>query len=131
MNLTLLRQILARRPSPPGAGQPQPGQLSSHRPPPGRRGYAARFIQAVAAAATVAAGQNRPGTATATANRRRLTRTAPRRLPHTIQLCIHCRHNPAGFWVSRNSSQTVRRPWCLSCCQNLDPGSYHVQPFDS
>ena len=112
MNLTLLRQILARRPSPPGAGQPQPGQpqpgqLSSHRPPPGRR----------------------PGTATA--NRRRRTRTAPRRLPHTIQLCIHCRHNPAGFWVSRNSSQTVRRPWCLSCCQNLDPGCYHVQPFDS
>ena len=37
MNLTLLRQILARRPSPPGAGQPQPGQLNSHRPPPGRR----------------------------------------------------------------------------------------------
>jgi hypothetical protein len=93
MNLTLLRQILARRPSPP------------------------------------AAGQNRPGTATA--NRRRRTTTSPRRLPHTIQLCIHCRHNPAGFWVSRGSSQTVRRPWCLSCCQNLDPGRYHVQPFDS
>jgi hypothetical protein len=121
MNLTLLRQILARRPSPPGAGQPQPGQLSGHRPPlgrrPGRGGFAARFIQDVAAAAT--------------ANRRRRTMTAPRRLPHTIQLCIHCRHNPAGFWVSRNSSQTVRRPWCLSCCQNLDPGRYHVQPFDS
>ena len=92
MNLTLLRQILARRLSSPGAGRPQPGQPSSHRPPPGRR---------------------------------------PRRLPHTIQLCIHCQHNPAGFWVSRNSSQTVRRPWCLSCCQNLDPGRYHVQPFDS
>jgi len=123
MNLTLLRQILARRPSPPGAGQPQPGQLNNHRPPPDRRpgrgGFAARFIQDLAAAAT------------ATANRRRRTRTAPRRLPHTIQLCIHCRHNPAGFWVSRNSSQTVRRPWCLACCQNLDPGRYHVQPFDS
>jgi hypothetical protein len=128
MNLTLLRQILARRPSPLGAGLPQPGQLDSHRPPPGRRpgrgGFAARFIQDVAAAA-----QNRPGSATA--NRRRRTMTAPRRLLHTIQLCIHCRHNPAGFWVSRNSSQTVRRPWCLSCCQNLDPGRYHVQPFDS
>ena len=133
MNLTPLRQILARRPSPPGAGQPQPGQLNSHRPPPGRRpgrgGFAARFIPDVSAAATVAAGQNRPGTATANGWRR--TMTAPRRLPHTIQLCIHCRHNPAGFWVSRNSSQTVRRPWCLSCCQNLDPGRYHVQPFDS
>jgi len=88
MNLTPLRQILARRPSPPAAGQPQPGP-------------------------------------------RPRTMTAPRRLPRTIQLCIHCRHNPAGFWVSRNSSQTVRRPWCLSCCQNLDPGRYHVQPFDS
>jgi hypothetical protein len=128
MNLTLLRQILARRPSPPGAGLPQPGQLDSHRPPPGRRpgrgGFAARFIQD-----GVAAAQNRPGSATA--NRRRRTMTALRRLLHTIQLCIHCRHNPAGFWVSRSSSQTVRRPWCLSCCQNLDPGRYHVQPFDS
>jgi hypothetical protein len=70
----------------------------------------------------------RPGAATA--NRRRRILTAPR-LPRTIQLCIHCRHNPAGFWVSRGSSQTVRRPWCLSCCQDLDPGRYHVQPFDS
>ena len=86
MNPTL-RQILARRPSARGAGQPQPGQLSSYRP--------------------------------------------PRRLPHTIQLCIHCQHNPAGFWVSRAGSQTVRRPWCLSCCQSLDPGRYHVQPFGS
>jgi len=84
MNLTLLRQILGRRPSPPAAG-----------------------------------------------HRRRRTMTARPRLPRTIQLCIHCRHNPAGFWVSRNSSQTVRRPWCLSCCQNLDPGRYHAQPFGS
>lgn len=28
--------------------------------------------------------------------------------------------NPAGFWVSHTSDQTARRPWCLSCCQNLD-----------
>ncbi len=79
-------------------------------------------------AATVSAGKNQ--SSTATANRRRRTMTAPCRLPHTVQLCIHCRHNPAGLWVSRNS-QTVRRPWCLSCCQNLDLGRYHVQPFDS
>ena len=71
----------------------------------------------------------RPGTATA--NRRRRTTTAPRRLPRTIQLCIHCQRNPAGFWVSRDSGQTVRRPWCLSCCQNLDRAGYHVQPFPS
>ena len=36
--------------------------------------------------------------------------TMPRLLPHTIQLCIHCPQHPAGFWVSRNSGQTVRRP---------------------
>ena len=53
------------------------------------------------------------------------------RLPHTIQLCIHCRHNPAGFWVSHSGGQTVRRPWCLSCCQNLDPACHLVTPLDS
>jgi hypothetical protein len=57
--------------------------------------------------------------------------TMPRLLPHTIQLCIHCRHNPAGFWVSRNSDQTTRRPWCLSCSQDLDPACHYIQPFDS
>jgi len=62
---------------------------------------------------------------------RRRAITTPRLLPRTIQLCIHCRQNPAGFWVSRNGGQTVRRPWCLSCCQDLDPGCHHVQPFDS
>jgi hypothetical protein len=25
----------------------------------------------------------------------------------------------------------VRRPWCLSCCQDLDPACHHVIPFDS
>ena len=78
----------------------------------------------------MAAGQNRPA-APATANPRRPSITVPFRLTHTIQLCIHCRHNPAGFWVSHSGGQTVRRPWCLSCCQNLDPGCCHVQPFGS
>lgn len=41
-------------------------------------------------------------------------------LPHTVQLCIHCRQNPAGFWVSGKDAQTVHRPWCLSCCDGLD-----------
>ncbi|HEY6310580.1 MAG TPA: hypothetical protein VIY52_07200 [Streptosporangiaceae bacterium] len=82
----------------------------------------------MAAGGSVAAGQTRPAPATATSRRR--TIPMPRLLPHTIQLCIHCRHNPAGFWVSRDSDQTVRRPWCLSCCQDLDPASYHVSPFD-
>ena len=85
--------------------------------------------QDLAAAAAVAAGQNRPAPATANPRRRSITAPLPR--PHTIQLCIHCQHNPAGFWVSRTSDQTVRRPWCLSCCQDLDPGRYHVKPFES
>ena len=55
----------------------------------------------------------------------------PGALPRTIQLCIQCLANPAGFWVSRTGSQTVRRPWCLSCCQELDPDRYDVIPFDS
>jgi len=76
----------------------------------------------------VMAGQTRP--APEAANSRRRTLTMPRLLPHTIQLCIHCWHNPAGFWVSRNSDQTVRRPWCLSCCQYLDPARHHIRPFD-
>jgi hypothetical protein len=60
--------------------------------------------------------------------RRRIT-IAPRP-PHTVQLCIHCRHRPAGFWVSATGDQTARRPWCLTCCQQLDPASYHLDPFD-
>jgi hypothetical protein len=51
-------------------------------------------------------------------------------LPHTIQLCIRCPHNPAGFWVSRDNDQTVRRPWCLSCCQDRGPACHHISPFD-
>jgi hypothetical protein len=109
-----------------------------------RDGLAGRFIQDVAAAANVAVGHQlgRPGhgsrpaaagrwpATTTTASRR--TMTAPVLLPHTVQLCIHCRHNPAGFWVSsRTGRQTVRRPWCLSCCQGLDRDRCDVIPFDS
>jgi hypothetical protein len=47
----------------------------------------------------------------------------------TVQLCIRCRENPAGFWVSRNDSRVVRRPWCLSCCQELDQSLCDVIPF--
>jgi hypothetical protein len=27
--------------------------------------------------------------------------------------------------------QTVHRPWCLTCCQELHPDRYDVIPFDS
>jgi hypothetical protein len=66
-----------------------------------------------------------------TTNSRRRTLAMPRLQPRSIQLCIHCRHNPAGFWVSGDSDQTVRRPWCLSCCQDLDPACHRIRPFDS
>jgi hypothetical protein len=94
----------------------------------GRVGFAGQFIHDIAAAASMAAGQRWPAP-TATKPPRSMT-IAPRLRPRTVQLCIHCRQNPAGFWVRHTSGQTVRRPWCLTCCQQLDPGRYHAIPFD-
>jgi hypothetical protein len=74
------------------------------------------------------AGQTRPAPAPAKPRRRAVT--MPRLLPHTMQLCTHCRRNPAGLWVSRDADQTARRPWGLSCCQHLDPACHHIRPFD-
>jgi hypothetical protein len=85
-----------------------------------------QFIQDIAAAANVATGQDWPAP-TVTVRRWR-TVTAPSLLPHTVQLCIHCRQSTAGFWVSC-TGQTVRRPWCLSCCQQLDRDRYDLTPF--
>ena len=127
-----VRRTLARSASPPGTGEPhsrQPNSQERHLVSrPNGDGLAGRFIQHVAAGASVPADQNMP--APTTTNSRRRTITTPGLLPHTLQLCIHCRHNPAGFWVSRNSGRTVRRPWCLSCCQDLDPACHHIRPFD-
>ena len=53
----------------------------------------------------------------------------PGHLPHTFPLCIHCLANPAGFWVSGTGSNVVRRPWCLSCCQDLDRERCDMTPF--
>lgn len=50
-------------------------------------------------------------------------------LPRTIKICVHCRQNPAGFWLSRTGAAVVRRPWCLSCCQEADLSSCAVTPF--
>jgi hypothetical protein len=126
-----VRRSPARGASPPGTGEPRASQPEGQGPHlasgPGRDDWAARFIQDMAAGARGAVGHTRP--ASAAAHPRWRTIPMPR-LPHAIQLCIHCRHNPAGFWVRRDSDQTVRRPWCLSCCQDLDPGCYHVSPFD-
>ena len=109
----------------------------------GRDGLAGRFIQDVAAAASIAVGHQhgRPGhgsrpapgepwpATTTPASRHPLA--ASGLPPHTVLLCIHCQQNPAGFWVSRTGGQTVRRPWCLSCCQGLDRDRCDVIPFDS
>jgi len=65
---------------------------------------------------------------TTTMSRRR-TVTASRMLPRTIQLCIHCQQRPAGFWVRHTGGTVVRRPWCLSCCHELDRDRYDVIPF--
>ena len=114
-----------------GQAEPHSRQAEGQRPHPASRpdrdGFTGWLIQGIAAAANVAAGRNWAAPA-ATMSRR--TITAPRLSPHTVQLCIHCHQNPAGFWVSRTAAQIVRRPWCLSCCQHLDPGRYHAIPFE-
>ena len=56
-------------------------------------------------------------------------RPGPPRLPHTFPLCIHCLASPAGFWVSGKDNSVVRRPWCLSCCQDLDRERCDMIPF--
>jgi hypothetical protein len=74
------------------------------------------------------AGQHRPAPATTMSRLQAVT--APGLLPRTVQLCIHCRQTPPGFWVSRRGGQTVRRPWCVSSCQELDQDRCDVIPFD-
>jgi hypothetical protein len=75
-----------------------------------------------------AARPNRSASTTVVSQLRKLI--APGLLPHTVHLCIHCRERAAGFWVSGKSAQAVRRPWCLSCCDILDPDRYDVVRFD-
>jgi hypothetical protein len=58
-----------------------------------------------------------------------LARQQARTRARIRQLCIHCRENPAGFWVIRRGGMVARRPWCLSCCQELDQDLCNVVPF--
>jgi hypothetical protein len=99
--------------------------ISRSRPADGRRWPIHR---PPAAPGADSAGQQWPAPATTTSKLPAVT--APSLLPRTFQLCIHCRQNPAGFWVSRRGGQTVRRPWCVSCCQELDWDRCDVIPFD-
>ena len=84
-----------------------------------------------APARTIATSEPRVGVRPQPPRERLRTRAVPARLPHTIQVCIHCRENPAGFWVSRTGGKTVRRPWCLSCCAGLDRDRCDMIPFES
>jgi hypothetical protein len=47
----------------------------------------------------------------------------------TIQLCVHGKKSPAGFWVSSRTSTASGRPWCLACCQELDRVHCAITPF--
>jgi hypothetical protein len=60
---------------------------------------------------------------------RQRTMTEPGLLPRTLQLCIHCQDNPASFWVTPGNGKVARRPWCLSCCQELDRDRCDVTPI--
>jgi hypothetical protein len=97
---------------------------------PRRDGLPARFIREVPATAGVVVGHQVAQPVATTRASRRHALTAHRLLPCTVQLCIHCRQSPAGFWVSRRGGQTVRRPWCLTCCQELHRDLCEVIPFD-
>jgi len=106
---------------PPG-DQQRPARLVSH--PDHGRGARLRAVADRVPDAGRAAARGR--------QRRRtgpITRTASGMLPRTIQLCAHCQQRPAGFWVRHTGGTVVRRPWCLSCCQDLDRDRYDVIPF--
>jgi len=113
--------LLPRRPAGTAAAaatRPEPPGWATHPP-------------LLSAAGTIAVSEPRVGVRPQLPRTRLYARAAPVWLPHTIQLCIHCRENPAGFWVSRTGGKTVRRPWCLSCCEGLDRDCCDMIPFDS
>lgn len=127
-----IRRTMARRASPAGRVEPHASQPQRQGTPPGQPARPRRLRRMV---------HPGPSGSRQRRNRPELVRShhhdasaahdaRTRLLPHTVQLCTHCQQNPAGFWVSRNSGQTVRRPWWLSCCQQLDPRSNHAIPFD-
>ena len=104
-----------------------PAAATAPRPGPSR--WTTRSARPARARTIVTSGP-RAGVRSQAPRERLRTRVLPARLPHTIQLCVHCRERPAGFWVSRTDAKMVRRPWCLSCCEGLDRDC-RVIPFDS
>jgi hypothetical protein len=114
----LLLAYHAAGPAAATAARPGPPRWTTHSPLP-------------APARTITTSKPRIGARSAPLREKLHTRILAARLPHAIQLCIHCQDRPAGFWVSRTGGQTARRPWCLSCCQGLDRDRCDVIPFDS
>ena len=108
----------AAEPAVAAATRPGPSRPATHSPLP-------------APARTITTSKPRAGARPGPPRERLRTTVLPARLPHTIQLRVHCRDTPAGFWVSCTSGQTARRPWCLSCSQALDRDRRDVIPFDS
>ena len=107
----------AALPAAAAAPRPEPSPWATHSTRPAR-------------ARTIVASRPPAGARSQAPRERLRARVLPARLPHTIQLCVHCRERPAGFWVSRADAKTVRRPWCLSCCEGLDRDCRMI-PFDS
>jgi hypothetical protein len=93
-----VRRTLARWPSPPDTGEPCARQPNGQEPHlvsrPGSDRPAGRFLQHVAAGASVAASQKMP--APTTTNSRRRTITTPRLLPHTAPLDRGARRRALG-----------------------------------
>ena len=116
LSLTGLTRRAVVLPAAAAAPRPEPWRWTMHSTRPAR-------------ARTIVTSGPRAGARSQAPRERLRTRVLPARLPHTIQLCVHCRERPAGFWVSRTDAKTVRRPWCLSCCQDLDRERCDMIPF--
>ena len=83
-----------------------------------------------APARTIATSEPRVGVRRQPRERLR-TRAVPAQLPHTIQLCIHCRENPAGSWVSRMGRQDGAPALVPVLLRGLDRDRCDMIPFES
>jgi len=115
-----------------GVARPSGGHdLAGYRISQAREVVISRLRRASRGLADLTGQAGRPAHAPRAARRGIRTIMTHGLLPRTVQLCIHCHQNPAGFWVSRKNASVVRRPWCLTCCQDLDLSSCNVAPFTS
>ena len=119
----------------PFPGQPDQTRRYPRRSPrghhPGRTARWTTLTPVPAPNRAIATSEPRAGVRPQPPREKLRTRAVPARLPHTSQVRIYCRENPAGFWVSRTGGKTVRRPWRLSCCAVLDRDRCGMTPFES